>query len=305
MTERKETQPAGELIDEVVDRLMPTDDQNVERIPTGFQNLDEKMGGFPKGEVTVLSGRPSDIVKQLAKGIARKVSVHEGLPTTYFSATGVRNVLSDVLLNEANVPLYKAGNLWGKDSDNMLDESDQKAIQRAGEEFDDVPLYLDDRSIKTVSRLRERIEQLVADHGIELAIIDSVQIPKIKEDCGREYEIAEVVHTLKGVAKKQDIAILLLSEISDDIEDRSSHRPKLIDVGETDVITKLADIVLLIYWEYHFTGDDDKKRVADLIVGKNTHGPSGTVPLKYDQEAGMFEDYDDPGRYENDLFEER
>jgi replicative DNA helicase len=150
---RKDTKKASEILDESLERMMPPLERTEDTILSGFKNLDEGTDGFRKGTITIIGGRPAQGKTTLAKCIIQDKSLNDAVPTAYFVTKDMSAALNGLILGEADVPPYKV-------KKGMVSAEEKTEIYNTASKFEDVPLFLDDRSIKTISRLKKRIEQL-------------------------------------------------------------------------------------------------------------------------------------------------
>jgi replicative DNA helicase len=279
---RKETQNVDDLLDEIPNRMGPPEtNDDREFIPSGFEDLDRHIDGFRTGEVTIIGGRPHNRRERFVQEIVRRASIDRGIPTVYFGAESKHEILGQIFMDEARVPLRKA-------QMGALNESDEKNISRTVEHFEGSPLFIDDRSLKTISRLKQRIEELKEAHNIELVVIDFLQIIRAPEEYGRENEMAKIMEVLKTVSEEQNLAMILLSDIDDGVKYRSDHRPKLIDVGETDEVSRLADLVILLYRNAYYTGNEAKMQFTKLMIAKTNRGPCCSTEIYFDFSEQKF-----------------
>lgn len=255
-------------------------------VPTGFHKLDCITSGLHGGELITIAGRPAMGKTSFALSIAKNISVDFKIPTLYLSlemnATTIANrLISNVceLSTEKIMSRLLAPYEWGQ-FDNRI-----KLLK-------DAPLFIDDTPNLNVEGIESKVKKSVEGNGIRLVIIDYFQLisTPYRSNRTRHDELTEIMHTLKIMARKLDIPIILLSQLNRGVEDRGFNndgkRPQLRDLRECGVIEEDSDIVLFIHRpEYYHIYQDENGRdlhgLAQIIIAKHRMGPTGDVQLRF------------------------
>jgi replicative DNA helicase len=262
-------------------------------LPTGFEPLDAMLGGLHPGELVILAARPSMGKTALATDIGFNIA-SAGVPAGFLSLEMTADQIgARIVAANAGVPGYKIrqGTMTGADMDSYM---------AAGIAHRDLPLHIDDRAALTIAGVQARARRMKRAHGIGLLIVDYLQLLSggDRRD-GRTQEISEITRGLKTLAKDLKIPILALSQLSRAVEQRSDKRPQLSDLRESGSIEQDADAVLFIFREEYYLERSDRRGSpdhiasmgqAEIIIGKQRHGPVGTVALRFDGALTKFSD---------------
>ncbi|MCP4345705.1 MAG: AAA family ATPase [Desulfobacterales bacterium] len=258
-------------------------------VPTGFYELDNITAGLQNSELTVIAGRPSMGKTSLILGIARNV-VKTEIPVIIFSLEMAKYQLSMRLLcSEAMLDSFR---LRG----GFLSKEDWERITDAAGRLTESPFYIDDSPAISLDKIRTVSRRFKRDKGLGLIIIDYLQLMKIpgfKER--RELEVAEIVRSLKTLAKELDIPIVIASQLNRKLEERSDKRPQLADLRETGSIEDDSDVVIFVYRDEVYNRDENNpnRGKAELIVAKNRNGPVGTASLAFINRYTRFDNLAD------------
>lgn len=290
---------------------------NITGITTGLSDMDKKLGGLQKSDLIILAGRPAMGKSALATNIAFNAARaylesggKEGAVGVMFSLEMSAEQLSTrILADLSSVPSDKIRRGEVKDTDfTKFVEASQRLSQ--------VPLFIDDTPALTIGAVRTRARRLKRQHNLGLIVVDYLQLLQGSgggREQNRVLEISEITRGLKAIAKELDVPVLALSQLSRSVESRDNKRPMLSDLRESGSIEQDADIVMFVYREEYYlekdmpaqkpeeTADkfaarhDDWLRrmerahnVAECIISKQRHGPTGTVPLFFDGEFTRF-----------------
>ena len=293
-------------------------DGGVTGVATGFADLDSMLGGLHRSDLIVLAGRPSMGKTALATNIAfsaasayRTEKNDEGETETvdgavigFFSLEMAAEQLAMRILGEASgIPSEKVRR-------GQLSESDFLKVVAACQQLENTPFFIDDTAALTVAALRTRARRLKRQHRLGMVVVDYLQLlnPSGRYD-NRVLEISEVTRGLKALAKELDVPVLALSQLSRAVEQREDKRPLLSDLRESGAIEQDADVVLFIYREEYYLerrqpepgteahekwqqNMDRVHNVAEIIVGKQRHGPTGLIKLQFQGETTKFHDLD-------------
>ena len=280
----------SEILHETFDRL---DELHRERgklrgIPTGFTDLDSKLGGLQKSDLIILAARPSMGKTSLALDIVRGTAVQHKKSVAVFSLEMSKDQLVDRLLSaEAEVDLWKMRT--GKLSD-VGANNDFERIGHALGRLSEAPIFIDDQGSLNIMELRTKARRLQAEHDLDLIIVDYLQLMQGHSTDNRVQEVSEISRSLKILAKELNIPILALSQLSRAVEQRGGDKkPQLSDLRESGSIEQDADVVMFIYRDEMYTGKDSKKpHVAEILIRKHRNGPTGEVELYFDGEKTSF-----------------
>jgi replicative DNA helicase len=282
-------------------------------VPSGFIDLDNLLGGFRKSDLIIVGARPSMGKTSLLLNIAQQAaSGTDGVPVGVFSLemTG-EDLTQRMLSNAAKVGSHQLRN-------GRLSEGDMLRVVKAATELKDLPLITDDTPGLTIGAFRTRARQMKRKHGIQLLIVDYLQLmaAPIRGDYSRVQEISLISRGLKFVARELDIPVIVASQLSRQVDSRENKRPQLSDLRESGTIEQDADVVLMLYREEQYlanalgaaddfgASDADRKRVAEtrqhldavrgmseVIVSKHRKGPTGSVKLFFDGATTTFRNF--------------
>ena len=256
-------------------------------VSTGFLDLDKILGGLQKSDLIILAARPSMGKTSLALDIARNVAVLENKPVGLFSLEMSKDQLADRLLASlANINLWNLRN--GK-----LTTDDYSRLQHAMGSLSDSPLYIDDAGSVNILQIRAMARRLQANKGLSLIVIDYLQLMEpMNRFASPVQQVTENSRALKMLAKELNIPVLVLSQLSRAVEQRTPAIPKLSDLRESGAIEQDADVVLMIYREDKNTEASLNPNVAKIIIGKHRNGPTGDINLYFDEHRVSFRNFD-------------
>ncbi|MBN1754618.1 replicative DNA helicase [bacterium] len=289
--------PLGETLLETYSQITEIHNQRggTTGVQTGFDRLDEFTLGFQKSDLIIIAGRPSMGKTALALDIAANIAVKEDKPLALFSLEMSRSQLAmRFLAKDAKVDFTKMR--AGK-----LSNADFKKLQIHFTRLKSARLFIDDTPNLSVLEIRAKTRRLKRREDIGLVIIDYLQLMKSEARAeNRQQEIAQISRSLKGLARELDIPVVCLSQLSRQVEMRSSKRPQLADLRESGAIEQDADVVIFIYRpEQYDIKVDDKgyptEGVAEIIIGKQRNGSTGSFYLTFRKEYVSFENL---SRYE-------
>ena len=266
---------------------------SVTGVATGFSDLDEITSGFQKSDLIIIAGRPSMGKTAFSLNIARNAAVKEKMGVGIFSLEMANYQLAlRLLCSEAKVNshLVRTGRL-PKDHFSRL----ALAVGRLAE----APIYIDDTPALSVMEIRAKARRLAAERQVGMFIIDYLQLVRGPRDAeSRQIEITLISQSLKALAKELDVPIVALSQLSRAVEQRGGDkRPQLSDLRESGAIEQDADVVMFIYRPSVYTKELDD-HTAEIIIGKQRNGPTGTVKLMFHNDYVMFADL---ARHEQEL----
>jgi len=303
------------------------DPSSLAGLTTGLDSLNAKIGGMHPSDLMILAGRPAmgktalatniafNTAKRLmddkAEGIAPEES--KGGAVVFFSLEmSADQLAARILSDRANYHYDGADNIQSHDMrQGKVTQEQFEAIARASMEMQDLPLFIDDTPALTITSMRTRARRLQRQHDIAFIVVDYLQLlrgssPKGSEN--RVQEISEITRGLKGLAKELDVPVLALSQLSRMVEQRENKRPMLSDLRESGSIEQDADMVMFVFREEYYKekempSESDAEKYAtwqaelanlygkaELIIGKQRHGPVGTIQLAFDKSTTRFTD---------------
>jgi replicative DNA helicase len=262
-------------------------------IPTGFKDLDEMTGGFQRGDLVIVAARPSMGKTAMVTGVALHASIVHQIPTAVFSLEmSKEQLVQRMLCSEALVDLGKL--LRGR-----LGDDDYVRLAQAAGHLNTAPIWIDDSGALSVLEMRAKARRLKAEQpDLGLIVVDYLQLmqagPGGAEN--RQQEVSAISRGLKGLAKELGVPIISLSQLSRAPEQRADHRPQLSDLRESGSLEQDADLVMFLYRpEYYVTPQEAAEKglqgKAELIIGKQRNGPTGTVDLFFRKECTRFENF--------------
>ena len=255
-------------------------------VPSGFTDLDAKTSGFQKGDMVLIAARPSMGKTTFALNIAENAALREGKSVVIFSLEMPKEQLAYKLLcSEANVDMIKlrTGN---------LDDKDWENIARATGPLSKAKIYIDDTAGVTVMEMRSKCRRLKMEYGIDLILIDYLQLMSGSSSENRQQEVSEISRSIKALAKEMECPVIALSQLSRAPEQRADHRPMLSDLRESGSIEQDADLVMFLYRDEYYNKETEDKNMAECIVAKHRNGPVGTVKMAFLGALSKFGDLD-------------
>src|SRR6188472_2129387 len=276
----------ADVLHDEIDRLeaLSKGDRDVTGTPSGFRDLDAKLGGFQPGNLIVLAARPSLGKSALVSNIAENVASKHGKPVAFFSLEMSEAELAHRFIAcRSRIPNDKLrkGNVAARDWPRVV---------RACSELEKAPLWLDDSSDLSLLELRAKARRLAASEGLGLVIVDYLQLMRAEDPrANRVEQVSQFSRGLKILARELDVPVIGLSQLSRAPEQRPGGRPMLSDLRESGGIEQDADVVVFIYRASKYDEDADPSE-ADLIVSKHRNGPTGDVPVVFLEQYPRFVD---------------
>ena len=284
-------------------------DQGIVGVPTGLKDLDEKLGGLHKSDLIILAGRPSMGKTALATNIAYNASQHilkrqEKSSVAFFSLEMSSEQLSTRILSE-QAKIRSDDIRRGK----VTEEEINRYIETSRNIYE-IPLYIDETPAITIATLSNRARRIKRLFGLSLVVVDYIQLMRPgsnKKSEGRVQEISEITQGLKALAKELSVPVLALSQLSRAVEQRDDKQPQLADLRESGSIEQDADVVMFVYREAYYLERKQPKLgsiehaewqskmnyvngLADIILGKQRHGPTGTIKVEFEGIYTKFKD---------------
>ena len=286
-------------------------DQGIVGIPTGLTDLDEKLGGLHKSDLIILAGRPSMGKTALATNIAYNASHHilkrqEKSSVAFFSLEMSSEQLSTRILSE-QAKIRSDDIRRGK-----VNEEEINRYIETSRNIYNLPLFIDETPAITIATLSNRARRMKRLFGLSLIVVDYIQLMRSSsnKNDGRVQEISEITQGLKALAKELSVPVLALSQLSRAVEQRDDKQPQLADLRESGSIEQDADVVMFVYREAYYlerkqpklgsiehaewqSKMNDVNGLADIILGKQRHGPTGVVKVEFE---GIYTKFKDLGK---------
>lgn len=278
--------PVNQIIKEsldVVDRLSKRKER-VTGVPTGFYDLDDITAGLQASDLIVIAGRPSMGKTSLALGMAQHAALHSGAVVGIFSLEMSKpQLVLRMLSSEARVDSHALRT-------GRLQKEDWWRLAEAAGRLEQAPIFIDDSGALTVQQMRGKARRLKAEKGLELLIVDYLQLMQGRSDAeSRQQEISDISRSLKALAKELNVPVIALSQLSRAVENRKPPIPMLADLRESGAIEQDADVVMFIYREEVYEHNTERKGIADILVSKHRNGPIGKKELFFHDRFAKFE----------------
>jgi len=265
-------------------------------LPTGFKDLDEITGGLQSGELVIIAARPSMGKTALALNIARNAATDHAKKVAIFSLEmTTRSLVLRLLASEARIDstAFRRG---------FIAVNDHQRLVAAAGRLAEAQIFIDDGTAATVLEIKAKARRMAAERGLDLVIVDYLQLARSEGTERREQEISEISRGLKGLAKELGIPVLALSQLNRGPEARADKRPMLADLRESGAIEQDADVIAFIYRDEVYNKDTPDEGIAELIIAKQRNGPTDTIRLHFEGRYARFDSFstrsgpDAPGR---------
>ena len=277
------SQPLGVVMDHIDDQV--NGDTGMLGLTTGLDDLDKILGGLHPTNMIILAGRPGTGKTSLANSIAM-INAQQGKRVGFCSLEmSDEEQVIRVLSNESKIDSQRL-------KQGKLAESEWSTYLEAASRINELPIYINDRSGLTIFDLRNIALSMYAEHGLDLLIIDYLQLMRGTGDKkqNREQEISDISRGIKALAKELRIPILALSQLNRDCESRSDKRPRLSDLRESGSLEQDCDVALFIYRDELYNPDTEFPNIAEIIVGKHRNGPTGVFSVYFKKYITQFVD---------------
>lgn len=264
---------------------------NVTGLPTGFLDLDYKTAGFQPSDLILVAARPSMGKTAFVLNIAQHMAFKANKSVAIFSLEMSKEQLVNRLFSleaQVDAQALRTGNL--KDSDW------EKLIEGAGI-IGKSKLIIDDTPSISISELRSKCRKYKLEHGLDIIIIDYLQLMTGKVGSrteSRQQEVSDISRALKGLARELNVPVVALSQLSRAVESRPDKRPMLSDLRESGAIEQDADVVMFIYRDDYYNPDTQLKNVAEIIIAKQRNGSIGPIKLAWLPQYTKFANYQKP-----------
>jgi replicative DNA helicase len=281
--------PMDHLVVAMLDRVQELADaggRDITGVPTGFYDLDRMTTGLQGGDLVILAARPSMGKTGLALNIAEHVAVRERLPVAVFSME----------MGASQLALRLIGSLGRIDQQHLrtgnLRDDEWGRLTEAVEQLRGASIFIDETPALTAGELRARARRLARQCGkLGLIVVDYLQLMSgsATSDENRATEVGEISRGLKALAKELQCPVIALSQLNRSVEGRPNKRPMMSDLRESGAIEQDADVIMFIYRDDYYNKDSKEPGVAEIIIGKQRNGPTGTVKLTFLKPLTKFE----------------
>ncbi len=277
-------------------------------VPTGLRDLDDKLGGLHQSDLIIIAGRPSMGKTSLATNIAFNAAQNiqnNGSKSSiaFFSLEMSSEQLSTRIISE-QARIGSNDIRRGRISDEQFDR-----FLETSKNISELPLFIDETPAISIAAMSNRARRIKRLHGLDLIVVDYIQLMKgsLNNKDGRVQEISQITQGLKAIAKELGVPVLALSQLSRQVEQRDDHKPQLADLRESGSIEQDADVVMFVYREGYYLQRKEPREatvehaewqakmnevahLAEIIIGKQRHGPIGKVTLEFEERFTKFKD---------------
>ena len=294
-------------------------DGGLSGIATGLSDIDAKMGGLQASDLIIIAGRPSMGKTALATNIAfeiarahqfevkpdgNKETINGGVVGFFSLEMSAEQLATRILAEQSGIPSEQIRR-------GRIHDGDFQRLVGVSRELQSIPLYIDHTGGISIAQLAARARRLQREHGLDLLLIDYLQLLRGSHKRaaeGRVQEVSEITTSLKALAKELNVPIIALSQLSRQVENRDDKRPQLADLRESGSIEQDADVVMFVYREEYYVERREPREgtaehiewqsemesvhgLAELIVSKQRHGPTGSIKLQFQADVTRFGNY--------------
>jgi replicative DNA helicase len=290
-------------------------DGGLSGVSTGLADLDKMMGGLQRSDLIIIAGRPgmgkTALATNMAFHIARNFRSEEqpdgsmdtvdgGIVGFFSLEMSAEQLATRIIAEQSNVASYKIRR-------GDISEGEFVRLSDAAREMQAIPLYIDETGGITIAQLSARARRLKRQRGLDVLVVDYIQLlsGSARRNEGRVQEITEITTGLKALSKELNVPIIALSQLSRQVESRDDKRPQLSDLRESGSIEQDADVVMFVFREEYYLKNKEPRAgseehlkwqaemeqvhgLAEIIIGKQRHGPTGSVPVQFDAEVTRF-----------------
>ena len=257
--------------------------EKMQGIPTGFLDLERVLNGLQRSDMIILAARPSMGKTALALNIAKNAARKGNVVAIFSLEMGKGQLAKRLLATESGVNSQRINR-------GELDYNEMEQLLLAVDRLSKLKVYIDDNGGQTILEIRSKARRLAHEVGLDLIVIDYLQLMTGRRAENRQQEISDISRNLKTLARELDVPILALSQLSRSVELRAEKKPQLSDLRESGSLEQDADIVMFLYREEYYNREEsDKANVAELIIAKNRNGPTTAINLYFDKETMRFD----------------
>jgi replicative DNA helicase len=258
-------------------------------VPSAFTEVDNYTGGFQKSDLIIVAGRPSQGKTAFVLSVARNASIIHDVPVGFFSLEmSSQQLVLRLICAEARVDAHSVRT-------GRLPEDEWRKLSTSVGKLYKAKIFIDDTPALSVLEIRAKARRLKAEHNVGMIVVDYLQLMQGPKNAqSREQEISTISRSLKALAKEINIPVIALSQLNRAVEARGDKRPVLADLRESGAIEQDADVVLFVHRPemYNIMSDDNNEStegIAEIIIGKQRNGPTGTARMAFIKQYARFE----------------
>jgi len=283
-------------------------EEGIVGVPTGLRDLDDRLGGLHQSDLIIIAGRPSmgktSLATNIAFNAAQKIQENDSKSSVaFFSLEMSSEQLSTRIISE-QARIGSNDIRRGRISDEQFDQ-----FLETSKNISELPLFIDETPAISIAAMSNRARRIKRLYGLDLIVVDYIQLMKgsFNNKDGRVQEISQITQGLKAIAKELGVPVLALSQLSRQVEQRDDHKPQLADLRESGSIEQDADVVMFVYREGYYLQRKEPREatvehaewqakmnevahLAEIIIGKQRHGPIGKVTLEFEERFTKFKD---------------
>ncbi|MEX1025082.1 MAG: replicative DNA helicase [Planctomycetota bacterium] len=262
-------------------------------VTTGFLDLDQMLCGLNAGDLLILAARPSMGKTAFALNVCERAAMSQPewldrKPSVLLFSLemGRQQLVNRMLCTRARVDAHRLRT-------GQIPADDRAELANAADELSRTNIFIDDSSNLTALAVRSRARRIKAKHGLDMILVDYLQLLTFPKSESRQQEISNISRTLKAVAREFEVPVIALAQLSRQVESRDDKRPLLSDLRESGSLEQDADVVMMLFRpEYYaqYRGDPQYENLAEVIIGKHRNGPTGSVKLNFFPSQMRFED---------------
>ena len=280
----------GDVVLSNLDKLnaLQQHDGAITGVPTGFKDVDHIFNGLQKSDLILVAARPAMGKTAFTLNIAQNVTMLYDKTVAFFSLEmGKEQLVGRILSSVAGVSSEKLRRA-------NMDPADWEKVIAAADRMSKSKLFIDDTPGLTVQDMRSKLRRLKVEHGLDLVIVDYIQLMQGrnagKGSENRQQEVSEISRNLKLIAREFNVPVIALSQLSRSVESRPDKRPVLSDLRESGSLEQDADIVIFLYRDKYYDENSEKGDNAEVLIRKHRNGSVGTVELRFIGELTQFKD---------------
>lgn len=282
---RGDFSPVGAVVEETLDKItkLYENKAGLTGLPTGFRDLDRMTSGLQPSDLILVAARPSMGKTAFTLNIAQNVGVRQHKTVAFFSLEmSQEQLVQRILCQISHIDSQKlrTGQLNSDEEWTRLTDACDKLYQ--------APIYIDDTPGISVAEMRSKARRLKSEHGLDLIVVDYLQLMQGRNAESRQQEISEISRSLKALARELKVPLIALSQLSRSVESRQDKRPMLSDLRESGALEQDADIVSFLYREDYYDKETENQHVTEVILAKHRNGPVGSIKLYFKGEYTLF-----------------
>lgn len=282
---RGDFSPVGAVVEETLDKItkLYENKAGLTGLPTGFRDLDRMTSGLQPSDLILVAARPSMGKTAFTLNIAQNVGVRQHKTVAFFSLEmSQEQLVQRILCQISHIDSQKlrTGQLNSDEEWTRLTDACDKLYQ--------APIYIDDTPGISVAEMRSKARRLKSEHGLDLIVVDYLQLMQGRNAESRQQEISEISRSLKVLARELKVPLIALSQLSRSVESRQDKRPMLSDLRESGALEQDADIVSFLYREDYYDKETENQHITEVILAKHRNGPVGSIKLYFKGEYTLF-----------------